>query len=93
MMRSLPLEWVHFACKNVKLPFCREFGLGDRFAPDCVRHHSSQNVGFSLLIDSLGGGVVVVSSMLSLVAFGALLLIPMSTAKNAIGDASVKQAR
>jgi hypothetical protein len=51
-------------------------------------------VGFSLLIDSLGGGgVVVVSSMLSLVAFGALLLIPMSTAKNAIGDASVKQAR
>ena len=60
---------------------------------DCVRHHSSQNVGFSLLIDSLGGGVVVVSSMLSLVAFGALLLIPMSTAKNAIGDASVKQAR
>jgi hypothetical protein len=37
--------------------------------------------------------LVVVSSMLSLVAFGALLLIPMSTAQNAIGDASVKQAR
>lgn len=49
-------------------------------------------LGFSFLIDAFGGGVVVASSMLSLVAFGALLLIPMSTAKNAIGDAPAKQA-
>lgn len=38
-------------------------------------------VGFSLLIDPLGGGVVVVSSMLSLVAFRALLLIPTPKAR------------
>jgi len=50
-------------------------------------------LGFSLLIDPLGGGVVVVSSILSLVAFGALLLIPMPTVKNAMGDASAKHAR
>jgi hypothetical protein len=38
-------------------------------------------LGFSLLIDPLGGGVVVVSSILSLVAFGSLLLIPLSSPK------------
>lgn len=43
-------------------------------------------LGFSLLIDPLGGGVVVVSSILSLVAFGALLLIPM--AKDTAGAAA-----
>jgi len=38
-------------------------------------------LGFSLLIDPLGGGVVVVSSILSLVAFGSLLLIPLTSPK------------
>lgn len=38
-------------------------------------------LGFSLLIDALGGGVVIVSSVLSLVAFGSLLLIPLSLSK------------
>ncbi len=44
------------------------------------------------LLSELDGDVVVASSMLSLVAFGALLLIPMSTTKNAIGDAPAQQA-
>ncbi|ACI94839.1 major facilitator superfamily MFS_1 [Afipia carboxidovorans OM5] len=47
-------------------------------------------LGFSLLIDSFGGGVVVASSMLSLVAFGALLFMPMPTAKLVMDDAPAK---
>jgi predicted MFS family arabinose efflux permease len=44
-------------------------------------------LGFSFLIDALGSGVVIVSSALSLVAFGALLLIRMPATKTVLGDA------
>ncbi len=47
-------------------------------------------LGFSLLIDPLGGSVVVVSSILSLVAFGALLLVPVQTPKPALEHLSAK---
>jgi hypothetical protein len=50
-------------------------------------------LGFSLLIDPLGGGVVVVSSILSLVAFGALLLIPMPTTREILGNIPGEQTR
>ena len=49
-------------------------------------------LGFSLLIDPLGGGVVVVSSMLSLIAFGSLLLIAVPQAKQVLVDDAIKNA-
>jgi hypothetical protein len=74
------------------VPRTTDIGLGYwTHRPASVRRVAP--LGFSFLIDAFSGGVVVASSMLSLVAFGALLLIPMSTAKGAISDAPAKQAR
>ncbi|ABE65018.1 major facilitator superfamily MFS_1 (plasmid) [Nitrobacter hamburgensis X14] len=43
-------------------------------------------LGFSLLIDPLGGAVLIVSSLLSLVAFGALLLLPRHATKDTVAE-------
>jgi hypothetical protein len=43
-------------------------------------------LGFSLLIDVFGGGVLIVSSLLSLVAFGALLLLPRHATKDTVAE-------